>query len=129
MFFISWKKQVKMLVFILWLVSFWVYIQIQYFCYLVRNKLQTLNICLSSSKEDQKFKKRIWCERGLNFDQWKTFSENSNAVRVWLWFVYKFTENYCHLRIFSEFSQTQKRYPTSLDKICVLTGKLLVISN
>ena len=31
---------------------------------------------------------------------------------VWLWLVYKFTKNYCHLRLFSEFIQTQKRYPT-----------------
>ena len=49
-------------------------------------------------------------ERGLNFDQWKTFSENSKPVRVWLWFAYKFIENYCRLRLFSEFIQTQKRY-------------------
>ena len=33
------------------------------------------------------------CERGLNFDQWKTFSENSKPMRVWLLLVYKFTEN------------------------------------
>ena len=29
-------------------------------------------------------------------------------MRVWLWFVYKFTENYCHFRLFPEFIQTQK---------------------
>ena len=28
-------------------------------------------------------------------------------------------------RLFSEFIQTKKRYPTSLDKICILTRKLL----
>ena len=56
------------------------------------------------------------CERGLNFDQWKTFSENSKSMRVWLWLVYKLTESYCCLRLFSEFIQTQKRYPTFLDK-------------
>ena len=46
-------------------------------------------------------------------------------MRVWLWLVYKFTENYCRLRLLSEFIQTQKRYPTSLDKIRILTWKLI----
>ena len=61
------------------------------------------------------------CKRALNFDQLKIFSENYKPMRVWLWLVYKFTDNYCHLRLFSEFIQTQKRYPTSLDKISILT--------
>ena len=73
--------------------------------------------------------KNMSCERALNFDQWKTFSENYKPMRVWLWLVYKFTENYYPSRLFSEFIQTQKRYPTSLDKICILTWKLLVISS
>ena len=64
----------------------------------------------------------------LIFDQWKTFSENYKPMRVWLWLVYKFTENYCPSRFFSEFIQTQKRYPISPDKIRILTWKLLVIS-
>ena len=38
-------------------------------------------------------------------------------MKVLLWLVYKFTENYCHSRLFSEFIQNQKGYPTSLDKI------------
>ena len=42
------------------------------------------------------------CERGLNIDQWKAFSENYKPMRVWLWLVYKFTENHCRLRLFSE---------------------------
>ena len=67
--------------------------------------------------------------RALNFDQWKTFSKNYKPGRVWLWLVYKFTKNYCHSWLFSEFIQTQKRYPTSFDKIHNLTWKLLVISN
>ena len=41
------KKQVKMLGFISRLVSFGVCIQIQYFCDVVRNKLQTINIYLT----------------------------------------------------------------------------------
>ena len=47
-------------------------------------------------------------ERALNFDQRKKFSENYNPMRVWLWFVYKFTENYCRLQLFSEFIQTRE---------------------
>ena len=69
------------------------------------------------------------CERVLNFDQWKIFSENYKPMRVWLWLVYRFTENNCRLRLFPEFIQTQKRYPTSPDKISMLTWKLLVISS
>ena len=61
------------------------------------------------------------CERDLNIDQSKAFSENYKAMRVWLWLVYKFTKNYCRFRLFSEFIQTQKMYPTSLDKIRILT--------
>ena len=29
--------------------------------------------------------KNTSCERALNFDQWKTFSENYKPMRVWLW--------------------------------------------
>ena len=29
-------------------------------------------------------------EHALNFDQWKTFFENYEPMRVWLWLVYKF---------------------------------------
>ena len=49
-------------------------------------------------------------ERALNFDQWKAFSENYKPMRVWLWLVYKFTENYFRSWLFSEFIQTQRRY-------------------
>ena len=65
--------------------------------------------------------KNMSCERVLNFSQWKTFSENYKPIRVSLWLVYKFTKNNCPLRLFSEFIQIQKRYPTFLDKISVLT--------
>ena len=73
--------------------------------------------------------KNMSCERTLNFDQWKTFSENYKPMKVWLWLVYKFTENYQIELLFSEFIQTKKSYPTSLDKIRMLTRKLLVISS
>ena len=68
------------------------------------------------------------CERALYFDQWKTFFENCKSMRVWLSLVYKFTENYYPSWLFSEFIQTQKRYPTCPDKIRILTWKLLVVS-
>ena len=62
----------------------------------------------------------------LNFDQLRTFPDNYKPLRVWLWLFYKFTENYCRLRTSSEFFQ--KRYPTSLEKIPILTWQLLVIA-
>ena len=96
------SKQVSMFVFISWLVSFEVcfYIQ-QYFFGVVRNKLQTLNIKIKRRSKVQE--KNISCERPLNFDQPKTFSENYEPMRVWLWLVYKFTKNYCRSRFFSKF--------------------------
>ena len=74
-------------------------------------------------------KKNMSFERALDFDEWITFSENYKPMRVSLWLFYKSTENNCCLQLFSEFIQTQKRYPTSLDKICILTWKLIVISS
>ena len=46
----------------------------------------------------------------MNFDQWKQFSENYKPMRIWLGFVYKFTDNYCYSRLFSEFIQTQTQF-------------------
>ena len=60
--------------------------------------------------------KNMSCQHVLNFDQWKTFSENYKLIRAWLWLFYKFTDNNCRLRLFSVFIQTQKSYPISLDK-------------
>ena len=45
--------------------------------------------------------RNISCERALNLDQWKIFSENYKPMRVWLWFVYEFTENCQIYRLFS----------------------------
>ena len=59
-------------------------------------------------------------DRASNFDQWKAFSKNHKPMRVWLWLAYKFVKNYCPLRLFSEFTQTQKTYPTFLDKIRIV---------
>ena len=66
----------------------------------------------SQSKEDL-FKKNMSCKRAFHFDQWKTFSKNYRSMRVWLWLVYKFTENCCLLRLLSKFIKTQKSYPIS----------------
>ena len=44
-------------------------------------------------------------------------------------FVYKIAENNCCLRFFAELIQTEKRDATFLDKIRILTWRLLFISN
>ena len=125
--FISWNKQVKILVFISWLVPFGVCIQMKYFCDKYPNNKYLLELIKRRSKVQEKNIKEYCLECGLNCDQWRKFSENYMPMRVWLWLVYKFTENYCRLRLFSEFIQTQKRYPTFFDKIRILTWKLLAI--
>ena len=61
------------------------------------------------------------CKRASTFDQLKTLSENYEPMVVELWLLYKFTESDRGLRPFSEFMQTQKSYPTSLDKLSILT--------
>ena len=73
--------------------------------------------------------KNTSCERVFNFDKGKTFSEKYKPMRVWLWLVYKFTENYCRSWLFTDFIQTQKRCSTSHDKMRILIWKLLVISS
>ena len=84
-------------------------------------KQQTSVLELIKRRSNIREKNVSW-EDALNFDQWKTFSdENYKAMTVCLWLAYKFTENYCRLPLFSEFIQTQKRYPTFLDKIGILT--------
>ena len=50
-------------------------------------------------------------------------------MRVWLWLVYKFAENYYPSQLFSQFIQTEKRYPISPDKISILIRKIIVISS
>ena len=72
--------------------------------------------------------KNVSCKLALNFDQWKTFSENYKLMRVWLWLAYKFTKICQIYRLFSEFIQTKKRHLTSLEKIYNLTWKLPAIS-
>ena len=59
----------------------------------------------------------------------KAFSKSHEQISVWLWLAFKINENNCRLWFFAEFIQTQKRYPTCLDKISILTWGLLVISS
>ena len=42
-------------------------------------------------------------ESALNFDQWKAFSQNYKAIKIWLWIVNKITENNCRPQLFAEF--------------------------
>ena len=84
---------------------------------MIGNKL--LELIKRRSKVQEK---NMPCKGYLRFDQSKIFSENYRPIGVWLWLIYKFTENYCRLRLFSELIQTQKWYPTSLDKILLVTS-------
>ena len=59
-------------------------------------------------------------ERALNFDQWKIFPEL---------LVYNITENNCRLEHFTEFIQTQKRYPNCFGKISILIRGLPALSS
>ena len=69
------------------------------------NSKQLISIWVNQKRSKVQEKNMSW-KRGLNLDQWKTFSENYKPMRVWLWLVYKFVENYCGLQLFSEFIQT-----------------------
>ena len=100
-----------------WLVSFGVFIYI----------LCLFDVLVERRSKVQK--KNLSLERALNFDQWKTFCENYKPMTVWLWFFYKFTKTNCRLQLFSELIQAQKKHPTSLNKISIVTWKLLVMSS
>ena len=89
------------------------------------NKKDLLGLIQKRSKVLEKNMSR---ERTLSFDQWKTFSKYYKSIGVWLWLLYKVTENnFCLWRV-ADFIQTQKRHPISLDKIGILAWGLLVIS-
>ena len=65
----------------------------------------------------------------ISFDQWQRFSESYKPIRVGLWLVYKIMENNCLSQLFPEFIQTQRRYPTSLNKISILNWTLVIVSS
>ena len=56
----------------------------------------------------------------LNFYQWKTFSEKCKLIGVRLWIALRITKKNCLLLV-TEFVQTQERYPTSFEKINIVT--------
>ena len=100
------------------------------FAYVVGNQFSKRKYLLELIKGRSKVhQKNMWQERGLNFDQWKTFSENHEPIRAWLWLVYEIGENNCRLILFVEFIQIQKSHPASLDKIIILTWGLLIKSS
>ena len=104
------------------LVSFGVciplYLYIQYFLDIKRNNIKRWSIKRTSKVQE----KNMSCEPVLNFNQWKALSKNYKPIRVWLLLFYKFTNNNnCHSWLFFESIQIQESYPTSLDKIGVLT--------
>ena len=83
----------------------------QNFFDLVRNQTTNKNYLLELTKGRSKVReKNMSRELALTLDLWKIFSEKYKPMRVWLWFVYKITENNYYLRLVVEFIQTQKRY-------------------
>ena len=86
------------------------------------NSKRQISILELIKKRSKIREKNMSWERALVFYQWKTFSENYKPMAVWLWIIYKLTQNYCGLRLFSKFIETQKRYPTSLDEIVVISS-------
>ena len=117
------KKQVKIIVFISWLVSFEVVFRykISVMWWEINSK-QSISTRVNQKKIKSSRKKYVmWT--------WFKLWQVEKPMRVWLWLVCKFAENYCCLWHFSEFIQTQERYSTSLDKIGILIWKLLLISS
>ena len=106
----------------------WSLYLLKYFFDLVRNKLGTITIYTRSDKKKIKsWRKEYVIRMCFKFWQMKIIFRKLSAVRVWLWFIYKFTDNYCRWRLFFQFIQTQKKYPISIDKTGILTYNVLVI--
>ena len=121
------NRFLKMIVFISLLVSHKVCIHIEYFFREVRNKLQILIVSSVNQKKIKSSRKEYAMWTCFKFWPMKSIFRKLQAKKVWLLLVYKFTENYCCSWLFSKFIQTQRR--TSLDKIRILTWKLLAISS
>ena len=89
---------------------------------------------LTKRRRSKVQEKNFSCGCTFNFNQWKTFSETCKPMRAW--FTNLFT-NLPRIILACDFSprlfklkrgilsliQTRKRYPTSLDKIRILTWK------
>ena len=96
------------------------------FCEAVRHQTSNgsfLELVKARSKVPQKNMSREW---NWNLDQWKTFSKIRKPIRVSLWLVCKYSENNRQSILSAERIQTQKRYPTSLDKISIVTWRPLI---
>ena len=107
-------ENVNLFVSLLWLVSFGVaFIYKVFFWRWPQNNKYLLELIKRRSKLQEK---NMPCKRALDFDQWKTFSENYKSIRVWLWLVYKFADNNCRSQLFFEFIRTQNKYPTPSTK-------------
>ena len=70
----------------------------------------TYNISLNKRRSKVQ-EKNMSCERALNFDQWKTFSENYKPMRVWLWLVYKISRELLSLATFLRLHSNSKEVP------------------
>ena len=91
------------------------------------NSKQSISTWVNQKKiESSKKEYVMWT--WFKFWPMKNIFENYEPMRVWLWVVYKSAENFCRFRLFAELIQTQKRYSTSLDKVRILTWKLLISS-
>ena len=127
----QYQRQVKMCIYLYqWLVYFRVCIWYTVSLWCRKKWAPKYKYLLKLIKRWSKvLEKNISCEHALNFGQWKTFYKNYKPIRIWLWLVYKFTKNNCCSWLFSKLIQTQKGYPTLLDKISIVTWKLLLISS
>ena len=68
---------------------------------------QISNISIRVNQKNIRSSSKEYVTRAaLNFDNWKTFSENYEPIRAWLWLIKKLAENYCHLGLFIKSSQT-----------------------
>ena len=47
----------------------------------------------------------------FKFQPIKTFPENCELIRVWLWLAYRFTENNCHFTTFLQVYSNSKEVP------------------
>ena len=98
-------------------------IQVQHFFGVVRN---TLNIKIKRRSKVQE--KNKWCERALNFDQWKAFSKNYEPRRVWLWLCLQIYRELLLLVTFLRVHSNSKEV-SSLNKMHMISWKLPVISS
>ena len=108
------------------LTSFGGCVHMQYCCDVTRKKTPNNRYLPGLIKRRSNIQeKSMSCERALSLNQWKTFPENHMAICLQIYLELLSLATF--IQIHSEEEEvTQKRYPSSLDKI--LTWKLLFIS-